>query len=144
MITYVDTSALIKLLIAEDGSESARVVWGQADRLATVVLTSVEVRAGLSAAERGGRMTAAQHLVAKQELDDLIAEVVTCEITDDLVRAAGDLAEAEGLRGYDAVHLAGALVAGAQVLASADRALCDAAERHGLVVANPLDAPEVS
>ena len=60
-------------------------------------------------------------------------------ITDGLIGQAAELAESEMLRGYDAVHLAAALTIGAEVLTSADIALCAAAERHGLHVANPLE-----
>ena len=52
---------------------------------------------------------------------------------------AADLAEDEHLRGYDAVHLAAALTVEAEILTSADTALCEAAERRGLHIANPLD-----
>jgi predicted nucleic acid-binding protein len=61
-------------------------------------------------------------------------------ITDDLIVQGAELAEREALRGYDAVHLAAALTVGADVLTSTDAALCAAAERRGLHVANPLDA----
>jgi predicted nucleic acid-binding protein len=56
-----------------------------------------------------------------------------------LVRSAGNLAGSEGMRGYDAVHLAAAIVAGASVLATVDDRLLDAALRHGLGVSNPLN-----
>jgi hypothetical protein len=72
-------------------------------------------------------------------LADLLEEVAIVKITEDLVAIAADLAEQEALRGYDAVHLAAALAVGAHVLTSSDSALCDAAERRGLCVANPID-----
>jgi hypothetical protein len=37
------------------------------------------------------------------------------------------------------MHLAAALTVEAEILTSADAALCDAAERRGLHIANPLD-----
>jgi uncharacterized protein len=46
--------------------------------------------------------------------------------------------EDEGLRDYDAVHLAAALVVEATVFTSADAALCAAAARRGLHIADPL------
>jgi hypothetical protein len=49
------------------------------------------------------------------------------------------LAGREALRGYGAVHLAAALAVRADVVASADGDLCEAARRNGLHVANPLD-----
>lgn len=139
MITYVDTSTLLKRLLAEDGSDEADVIWNAADVLASVVTAVVEARAALAAAQRGGRLTAAEHRYAKAELVDLLEEVTFIEITDDLIAEAAELAEAEALRGYDAIHLAAALAIEASVLTSADSALCEAAGRRGLNVANPLD-----
>jgi hypothetical protein len=43
---------------------------------------------------------------------------------DELVASAAELADDEGLRGYDAVHLAAVLTVEATVLSSADTALC--------------------
>ena len=59
------------------------------------------------------------------------------EVTESLVWTAGRLAEEEGLRGYDAVHLAAALaVAGTDtVFISGDQELLAAAARLGLAVA---------
>lgn len=140
MITYVDTSSLLKLLIDEDGSERAELIWDTADVLAGSALIVVEARAALAAAERDGRLTAAQHREAKGELAALVDELSMVEATERLIAAAADLAEQEALRGYDAVHLASALMIEADLVTSADAALCDAADRRGLHVANPLDA----
>lgn len=140
MITYVDTSTLLKLVVEEAGSDAAAVIWDSADALASVGLVVVEARAALAAANRAGRLTGEQHQAAKQETATLIEELHLVEITDDLITAAADLTETESLRGYDAVHLAAALVVGASILTSADEALCGAASHHGLHVANPLVA----
>ena len=140
MITYVDTSTLLKLVIDEDGSDRASTIWTSADTVASVSLIAVEVRAALAAAKRGGRLTAEQHAEAREELDVLLADLHIVEVTDELIAEAAELADAEALRGYDAVHLAAALLVGATVLSSADTDLCAAGERRGLHVANPLVA----
>lgn len=139
MITYIDTSALLKLVIDEDGSERAEHLWDTADALASAALVVVEGRAALAAARRGARLSAAQHRRARHEFAALVDELTIVEITAELIDDAAGLAEAESLRGYDAVHLAAALTVGAAVLTSADSDLCDAAQRRGMHVANPLD-----
>jgi predicted nucleic acid-binding protein len=139
VITYVDTSTLLKLLIEEDGSEQAALIWDTAESLASAALVVVEGRAALAAAERSGRLTRPQLKRARVDLVELIDEMSLVEITEDLIELAADLAEDEELRGYDAVHLAAALTVETEILTSADTALCDAAERRGLHVANPLD-----
>ncbi len=138
MITYVDTSTLLKLLVEEEGSDRAELVWDTADTLASVSLVVVEARAALAAATRCARLTTQQHKQAKDELSALTGDLHLAAVTDDLIALAANLAESEGLRGYDAVHLSAALHLGASVLTSADEALCDAAGRNGMHVANPL------
>lgn len=139
MITYVDTSSLLKLIVEEDGSDRAALIWDTADAVAAASVIVVEARAALAAAARGGRITPAQHRHAKRELAALVDELTIIEVTEDVVASAADLAEEESLRGYDALHLSAALTVGATIVTSADSALCDAAGRRGLHVANPLD-----
>jgi predicted nucleic acid-binding protein len=143
VITYVDTSALIKLLVEEEGSERAALIWNAADVLASVSVLAVEARAVLAEAERAGLLRAVQHRRAKAGLADLLDDLTIVEATEDLINWAGTLAEEEALRGQDALHLAAALTIEATVLASANPALLEAAERHGMHTADPsgpLDA----
>lgn len=139
MITYIHTSSLLKLLVEEDGSDRVGLLWDTADSLVSVALIVVEGRAALAAAQRGRRLSTVQHRRARDEFAALVDELAIVEVTEDLITSAADLAEDEGLRGYDAVHLAAALSVEATILSSADTDLCDAAERRGLHVANPLD-----
>jgi uncharacterized protein len=138
VITYVDTSTLIKLVVEEEGSDRAELVWQSADSVASVRLVVVEASAALASAARSNRLSAAQLPVARTELAALVEDLHLVEVTAALIDSASALAESESLRGYDAVHLAAALFVGAEVLTSADRALCVAAERHGMHVADPL------
>jgi predicted nucleic acid-binding protein len=140
VIAYVDTSSLLKLLIDEHGSDRTELIWNTADVVASAALIVVEARAALAAATRASRLTAAQHRAAKRELVALADELTIVEITEDLILDAAELAEQEALRGYDATHLAAALTVEADLVTSADLALCEAAERRGLAVSNPLDA----
>lgn len=135
LITYVDTSVLIKLVVEERGTDAARRLWVDADDLAAVSLVAVEARAALAAARRGGRLMPAQHRRSRAGLVGLLDQLDLIAVTSELVDHAGDVAEAAQLRGDDAVHLAAALLVGATVMASADRALCDAAAGYGLHVA---------
>ena len=140
MITYVDTSTLLKLIVDEEGSPAAETIWRAAGAVAAVSLITVEARAALAAAHRARRLTHAQLRSAVVELEEMVDDLHLVPVTDELVANASELAEAEALRGYDAVHLAAALLVDATVLSSADTSLCDAAARRGLHIANPLDA----
>lgn len=138
MITYVDTSTLLKLIVDEPGSDRAELIWQMADTLAAATVITVEARAALAAANRNARLTAAAHRRAKVTLAALIDGLYLVAVTAELIEQAADLAETESLRGYDGLHLAAAMSVDATVLTSADATLCDAAARRGLHVANPL------
>ncbi len=136
MITYVDTSTFIKLIVEEEGSEMAAVLWDQADHLVTCRLLFVEARAALAAAHRGRRLTDHQLREATQTLDELWSQLEIVEIDETLANSAADLAERHFLRGYDAVHLASALRVGATVFSTSDRDLSAAASAEGMHVSD--------
>ena len=137
MITYVDTSVLIKVIIEETGSDAAAELWETSDVLAVVRIGYVEARAALAAARWGERLTARQLGSAKATLDGLWSQLTVVEVTEGLVDDAAELAEVERLRGYDAVHLAAAMEISADVVTSADNDLLRAAARVGLHTADP-------
>ena len=138
MIAYLDTSAIVPLLIAEPWSDACRDLWDSADTVATSQIAYVEAAAALAMAQRLERITARQHSSALRLLDHLWAEVDLVEVDDDLVRRAGRLARDHGLRGYDAVHCAGAeqLNDPDLVFVSGDRMLLAAATAIGLSIAD--------
>jgi uncharacterized protein len=51
---YFDTSALVKLYLAQDGSEQAMALFAAAEVAIASALAFVEVRAALAAASRAG------------------------------------------------------------------------------------------
>lgn len=138
MITYVDTYVVVKLLVDEAGSAEAERIWKESAQLVAVNLIAVEARAALAAAARSGRLAPDAHRATKEALPHLLAAISRIDVGDALVGSAADLSEAESLRSYDAIHLAGAVLA-ADVMASTDADLCAAAGRQGLLVANPLE-----
>lgn len=137
MIAYFDTSAVVPLLIAEDGSERAASLWNDSDRVASVRLFYPETRAALAQAKRLGRLSARNLRATVEELDGLLAEMDIIEVDEALAHRAGDLAEAYRLRGYDAVHLAGAerLRDPSVVLVAGDVALLEAGTASGIAIA---------
>jgi uncharacterized protein len=138
LIAYFDTSALVPLLVEEDGSTRASLMWDEADRIAGVRLVYAEAHAALASARRSGRIEARGLRHAVGELMRLYDQIDVVEASDVLVRRAGVLAEEYALRGYDAVHLAGAeTIAGEDsVLVAGDGLLCRAAESLGIAVAH--------
>ena len=137
MIAYFDTSAIVPLVVAEAGSARAAALWDGADRVVSVRLVYPEGRAALSHARRLGRLTSGQLREAVRGFDSRFEQLDLVELDDRLARRAGDLAEAHGLRGYDAVHIAAAdrVRDPDLVLVAGDRALLDAATSEGMTIA---------
>lgn len=137
MIVYFDTSALVPLLIEERGSTSAAELWDGADHVVSVRLVYPEACAALAQAEQMGRVASSDYDSLITGLEGLYAQLGLMDIDDVLVRRAGTLAQEFGLRGHDAVHLAGAerLDDTDVVLASGDTALSEAAAELGLSIA---------
>lgn len=137
LIFYFDTSALIKLVVVEDGSDLAAELWGSAYPAASSILAYPEGRAALGAAQRLDRLGEEEHREALGAFEELHAELVTIGVDQELAARAGEYAEDLELRGYDAVHLATASQLGDEevALVTWDRDLARAAERVGLGVA---------
>ena len=136
MIAYFDTSAIIPLIVKEPSSERCNRVWNESSRVVSVRLLYPEARSALAKAERLGRLSAQQREAAIVELETIISEVDHIEVTEALAHRAGELAQAHGLRGYDAVHLAAAsAVADSDVvLVTGDSDLANAANSIGIAV----------
>jgi uncharacterized protein len=136
MIAYFDTSAIIPLIIGEASTDLCNRVWNESSHVVSVRLLYPEARAALAKAERMGRLSGTQLAAAVVELDTIITEIDHIEVSETLARRAGELAQAHGLRGYDAVHLAAAsAVADSDVvLVTGDSDLANAAHLIGIAV----------
>lgn len=109
MNAYFETSAIVKLLIDEAGSEIAADLWDAADRHLTSRITYAEGCAALAAAKRLGRLSSAAYRHSKTALKHCFGQMYVIEVDSALGLLAGELAEHHALRGYDAVHLASAI-----------------------------------
>jgi uncharacterized protein len=127
MIAYLDTSAIVPLLIEQPGSARCRRIWDSAD---------VEAAAALAQAARLDRITDAQRAAATNLLDRAWAALDVLPVEESLVREAAALTVDFPLRGYDAVHCAAALrLADVGVTAvSGDQQLLAAWRNRGLAV----------
>lgn len=121
-------------MVPERGSKEARQTWAAADLRVSSILLYPETRSALARAKRGGRIRTPQQLtILRRLIDDLWEDVYRIEVTEEIARGAGELAEMHGLRAYDAVHLASADTVGEEaVLVAKDGALLAAARERGL------------
>lgn len=131
---YFDSSALVKLVIDENGSDSAALLWDRADSVLTSRVAYPEVRAALAAAHRSARLDVRSHRRATADWVALHQAVRFAELTAQLEVEAGDLAEKHALSGFDAIHLASSLTIASMpiVVATWDHRLHLAAQAEGL------------
>lgn len=134
MIGYLDTSALVPLVVAEPSSAACRRFWDDADAVVTARITFVEAAAALAQANRMSRLDDEGHARARHLLDRLWSEMDVVDVDQPLVAAAADMAHFYALRGYDAVHCAAAahLADDDLVAAAGDRVLLAAWSKVGV------------
>ena len=112
-IVYFDSSAFVKLVVEEDGSDLAATLWDGCDAAVSSRLAYPEVRAALGAAGRAGRLDPDDRARAEAAWEDYWAATRAVELTESVTAHAGELASHHALRGADAVHLASLLAVGA-------------------------------
>lgn len=138
MILYLDASALVKRYIAEPGTQAVAEAIADADVVGTSLISRAETVAALAKAIRMGTLTRQEADSALQVFRDEWPSLVRVQATEALVAQADELAWDIGLRGYDAVHLASALVwqngmGGSVTVATFDRQLWEAVESRGMI-----------
>ncbi len=136
-LVYFDSSAFVKLLADEAGSELAAELWDGCDAAVASRLAYPEVRAALAAATRNHDLEEHELDAAELAWDGYWAATRPVELTAAVERHAGQLARVHALRGADAVHLASALAIGDRdlVIAVWDRRLHAGAQAAGVRVA---------
>lgn len=142
MSVYFDTSALVKLVLAEDGSREAQRAWDSAEtRVASVALIA-ESRAAVAAARRAGRLDSRRYSIVVGDLTGLWEQIDGIVLTEELAVRAGELADGCALRGYDAIHLASAeaILDEGDVMIVSDTRLAEAAASIGIEALVPAGA----
>jgi predicted nucleic acid-binding protein len=139
MILYLDTSALVKLFVAESGSETVRDLTQSSEALVTASVAYAEARAAFARTRREGGLSGPELRRLVSALDTHWESYAAVDVGMPVARAAGALAEQRGLRGFDAIHLAAALLVRDRTDAelrfcAADGQLASAASAEGLDV----------
>jgi predicted nucleic acid-binding protein len=111
-LVYFDSSAFVKLLVEEAGSDLAAELWDGCDAAMSSRLAYPEVRAALAAATRNHVLDDDDLESVEQDWEGYWAATRRVELTSAVERDAGELACLHALSGADAVHLASALAVG--------------------------------
>jgi predicted nucleic acid-binding protein len=127
-VTYLDSSAIVKLAIREPETAALRRHLQRRRPLASSALARTEViRALLPLGE-----------AAVQRGEEVLGHIELLRVIDRVLRAAGVL-EPAGLRSLDAIHLASAQQFGADLrqVVTYDERMVEAARELGLKTASP-------
>jgi predicted nucleic acid-binding protein len=127
-VTYVDSSALVKLAVREPESQALRRHLVRRTSLACSALARVEVARAL--------VSLGQHAIRRG--DEVLSRIDLVRINDRVLRAAAALMPAE-LRSLDAIHLATAQLFGSELhrIVTYDNRMATAAEALGWRVEQP-------
>ncbi len=120
MKLFLDTSALAKRYIAEQGSDAVLGLCREAQQLAVSVICLPEMISTLNRLVRERRLSRAKYQVLKQTLLGDLAGADLCELTTAVMRGVIRLLESNPLRAMDAIPVASAAAYGAELFASAD------------------------
>jgi predicted nucleic acid-binding protein len=134
---YLDTSALVKLYVDEEGASTVHRAVDQADLIATSAIAYVEARAAFARRTWERALTAGAHRSLVRDFERDWPRYLSIEVAAPVILQAARLAESHRLRAYDAVHLASAKTVSVHVsqpfvFATWDSALERAAAREGL------------
>lgn len=142
MILFLDTSALVKLYIAEPGSERLREAVSRDEPLVVSILAFPEFHATVARRTREGLLEAEEREQIHQSFAEDWKALTQVPLGAQVLTSIRALCETYPLRGADAVHLASALLLKDESLpvtfVCADQRLLEAASAEGLAILDLL------
>jgi hypothetical protein len=137
MILYFDSSALVKRYLHEARSAEVERVFIRAEQTGTAMISRAEVSAALAKAVRMNWVAHADAMKGLTEFQSQWKTIFRLHIREITVERADALAWTYSLRGYDAIHLACAMlwqesISSLVTLATFDEPLWVAAQSAGL------------
>jgi len=137
MILYMDTSALLKKYFKEPGSDEVIAGWMEATGIVTSSVAYAEVLASFYRKTREVKISAKVFSAILVSFKRDWRSIIRVEVSDDLNETMDRIIRDHPLRGFDAIHLASALIVSDAspeqlVLACYDKRLIIAAQKLGL------------
>jgi len=140
---FLDTSALAKRYVQEPGSgELSGLLTSITSEIFISTLAFVEFASAMGRKLRNKEIAKAKVGEAIKELEEDWYEVFAkIPLEDILAEKAATIALEHSLKGADAVHLASAQVAGAELFVASDNRLIRVAKKMGINSYNPESGP---
>lgn len=147
---YFDTSSLVKLFVAEPGTEEAirLAETASGNLIFSSVLTRVEIRSAIAKKVRRQEIGREDAAFALEQFErHWKTRLIRQPVSDPILDMACDLLDRHGLRAYDAIQLASCLalnktaaVNSAAAFVCSDTHLNDAAAAEGLSCLDPEES----
>ena len=139
MIVYLDTSSLVKLYVEEIDSEKVKNFAHNAAVVSTSKIAYAEARAAFAKKQKEERFPLKVLRKIVEDFNRDWESYFVIEITDGLIRFAGDIAGKYFLTGFDSIHLASAIhlknkIDSAIYFSSYDTRLNQSAEKEGIIL----------
>ncbi|MHB1377456.1 MAG: type II toxin-antitoxin system VapC family toxin [Candidatus Humimicrobiaceae bacterium] len=110
MISYLDTSAIVKFYISETGSQKVREIFDLSDVLATSCIAYIETISAFTRINNEKKLSDSDYknivLNFKKDWEDLFV----LKIDNTIIKTAGRFIESYLIKGYDSIHLASAVM----------------------------------
>lgn len=140
MILYLDSSALIKRYVEEERTGDIDTLWDDVQIIVSSTVSFAECIAAFRRKFREGFLSEKEYGQTVKAFKNEYARLILVPITSELNHMIEDLLLRHGLRGFDTIHLASALLIKKEShlsvsFACFDQALNKAADKEGL---NPL------
>jgi len=110
VILYLDTSALVKLYIEETGSQEVKRAVEEARIISTSRVAYVEAMSAIARKYREGELSDEEQDQIARDLDRDWDNCFVVEVSEGVTKLGGELTSRHPLRGFDAIHLASALL----------------------------------
>ena len=139
MILYCDTSALVKRYVEENWSNEVDTLWEDAIEIASSSVAFAETLSIFNRKLREGIITEKEYIQTITEFKTEYTQFIIVPISSELNKIIEKLCLKYSLRGFDAIHLASALLIQKNsnlttIFACFDNILNKAAEHEGLDV----------
>jgi len=139
VITYFDTSSIVKWLFEESYSELAGIARDTAEFAVTSLIAYSEALSAIRRARQENRCSESEMVYAREQFLEIWGDFTWIPPSEGIILDTQSLIFLHGLRAYDAIHLASALVlkreAESEVFFSCfDRKLNSAAADEGLQI----------
>ena len=110
MIAYFDSSSIVKWFFDERFTELAKDIKNRAKIVVTSLIAFPEVSSAINRACREGRCAKSEMELVRNEFLRIWPKFQWIRVNEELMHQTGELIFEHSLRGFDAVHLASALL----------------------------------